>query len=87
MGQAIAFYTLSALILFFAVLVVSTKDTVHSVLFLVVLGAALGIIGVTALARANPNGYTIGLSSISTHSTAAFSAGGRPPARPGNDAA
>ena len=36
MGQAIAFYTLSALILFFAVLVVSTKDTVHSVLFLVV---------------------------------------------------
>ena len=35
MGQAIAFYTLSALILGFAVLVVSTRDTVHSVLFLV----------------------------------------------------
>ena len=36
MGQAIAFYTISAFVLFFAVLVVSTKDTVHSVLFLVV---------------------------------------------------
>ena len=35
MGEAIAFYTISALILFFAVMVVSTKDTVHSVLFLV----------------------------------------------------
>src|SRR6187455_1591764 len=35
MGQAIAFYTISAFILGFAVLVVSTKDTVHSVLFLV----------------------------------------------------
>src|SRR5260221_11794153 len=35
MGQAIAFYALSAFILGFAVLVVSTKDTVHSVLFLV----------------------------------------------------
>jgi NADH-quinone oxidoreductase subunit J len=35
MGQTIAFYTLSAFILFFAVLVVTTKDTVHSVLFLV----------------------------------------------------
>jgi NADH-quinone oxidoreductase subunit J len=35
MGQAIAFYTLAALILFFAVMVVSTRDTVHSVLFLV----------------------------------------------------
>src|ERR1700732_5445023 len=34
-GQAIAFYTLAAGILGFAVLVVSTKDTVHSVLFLV----------------------------------------------------
>lgn len=33
---------------------------------------ALGILGMTALARATPNGYTIGLSSISTHSTAAF---------------
>src|SRR5213082_1409586 len=35
MGQAIAFYTLAAFILGFAVLVVSTRDTVHSVLFLV----------------------------------------------------
>src|SRR3990170_1660905 len=36
MGQAIAFYTISAFILLFAVLVVSTRDTVHSVLFLVI---------------------------------------------------
>jgi NADH-quinone oxidoreductase subunit J len=35
MGEAIAFYFISACILGFAVLVVSTKDTVHSVLFLV----------------------------------------------------
>jgi NADH-quinone oxidoreductase subunit J len=35
MGHAIAFYVISACILGFAVLVVSTKDTVHSVLFLV----------------------------------------------------
>ena len=35
MGEAIAFYTLSAFILFFAVMVITTKDTVHSVLFLV----------------------------------------------------
>jgi NADH-quinone oxidoreductase subunit J len=35
MGEAIAFYTLAALILGFAVLVITTKDTVHSVLFLV----------------------------------------------------
>jgi len=35
MGQAIAFYTLAAFILGFAMLVVITKDTVHSVLFLV----------------------------------------------------
>src|SRR6201982_2380523 len=35
MLQATAFYVLAALILFFAVLVVSTRDTVHSVLFLV----------------------------------------------------
>ena len=35
MGEAIAFYTLATLILAFAILVVSTKDTVHSVLFLV----------------------------------------------------
>ena len=36
MGEAIAFYFISACILGFAALVVSTKDTVHSVLFLVV---------------------------------------------------
>ena len=35
MGEAIAFYTLAAFILGFAVMVVSTKNTVHSVLFLV----------------------------------------------------
>ena len=35
MAEAIAFYFLSACILGFALLVVSTKDTVHSVLFLV----------------------------------------------------
>ena len=35
MGEAIAFYTLSVLILGFAVLVVSARNTVHSVLFLV----------------------------------------------------
>jgi NADH-quinone oxidoreductase subunit J len=35
MAEAIAFYTLAAFILGFAVLVVTTRDTVHSVLFLV----------------------------------------------------
>ena len=35
MGHAIAFYTIAAFILGFAVMVISTKDTVHSVLFLV----------------------------------------------------
>ena len=35
MGEAIAFYTLAALILGFAVLVISARETVHSVLFLV----------------------------------------------------
>ena len=35
MGEAIAFYTLAALILGFAVLVVTARETVHSVLFLV----------------------------------------------------
>jgi NADH-quinone oxidoreductase subunit J len=35
MGEAIAFYVISALILGFAVLVVSTRNTVHSVLYLV----------------------------------------------------
>jgi len=36
MAESIAFYTLSAFILGFAIMVVTTKDTVHSVLFLVV---------------------------------------------------
>jgi NADH-quinone oxidoreductase subunit J len=35
MGTAIAFYVIAACILGFALLVISTKDTVHSVLFLV----------------------------------------------------
>jgi NADH-quinone oxidoreductase subunit J len=35
MAESIAFYTLAAFILGFAILVVTTKDTVHSVLFLV----------------------------------------------------
>jgi NADH-quinone oxidoreductase subunit J len=35
MGEVIAFYTIAAFILLFAVLVVSTKNTVHSILFLV----------------------------------------------------
>jgi NADH-quinone oxidoreductase subunit J len=35
MGEAIAFYGLSALILGFAMLVVTTRNTVHAVLFLV----------------------------------------------------
>src|SRR3989304_5359386 len=36
MGEAIAFYTLAAFILGVAVLVISARNTVHSVLFLVV---------------------------------------------------
>jgi NADH-quinone oxidoreductase subunit J len=36
MGEAIAFYTIAGLILLFATLVITTRDTVHSVLFLVV---------------------------------------------------
>jgi NADH-quinone oxidoreductase subunit J len=36
MVEAIAFYTLSALILLFGILVISARNTVHSVLFLVV---------------------------------------------------
>jgi NADH-quinone oxidoreductase subunit J len=36
MGEAIAFYTISGFILLFAVLVISTRDTVHSILFLVI---------------------------------------------------
>ena len=35
MGEAVAFYTIAAFILGFAIMVISTKDTVHSVLFLV----------------------------------------------------
>ncbi len=35
MGQAIAFYTLAALILGFGVMVVTARNTVHSILFLV----------------------------------------------------
>src|SRR3989442_8771951 len=35
MAQAIAFYTIAAFILGFAIMVVSTRNTVHSVLFLV----------------------------------------------------
>ena len=35
MGELVAFYTIAACILGFAVMVVTTKDTVHSVLFLV----------------------------------------------------
>jgi NADH-quinone oxidoreductase subunit J len=35
MGQAVAFYTLAAMILAFGVLVITAKSTVHSVLFLV----------------------------------------------------
>jgi NADH-quinone oxidoreductase subunit J len=35
MGEAIAFYVMSALILGFAVLVISTRNTVHAVLYLV----------------------------------------------------
>lgn len=36
MGQAIAFYTIAAFILGFGVLVVTAKNTVHSILYLVV---------------------------------------------------
>lgn len=35
MGEVIAFYTLAALILFFGVMVISTREVVHSVLYLV----------------------------------------------------
>src|SRR5262245_66590896 len=35
MAESIAFYTIAAFILGFAIMVVTTKDTVHSVLFLV----------------------------------------------------
>src|SRR5512135_3337610 len=36
MAESIAFYTLAALILGFAILVITARNTVHSVLFLVV---------------------------------------------------
>jgi NADH-quinone oxidoreductase subunit J len=36
MGEAVAFYTLAALILGFGILVITARNTVHSVLFLVV---------------------------------------------------
>jgi NADH-quinone oxidoreductase subunit J len=36
MAEAIAFYTVSAFILLFGILVITARDTVHSVLFLVV---------------------------------------------------
>ena len=36
MGQALAFYTLAAFILGFGVLVITAKNTVHSIMFLVV---------------------------------------------------
>ena len=35
MGEAIAFYIISAFVIGFAIMVISTKNTVHSVLFLV----------------------------------------------------
>jgi NADH-quinone oxidoreductase subunit J len=44
MGNAIAFYVISAFILGFAMLVVTTKNTVHAVLFLV-----LNFLGIAAL--------------------------------------
>jgi NADH-quinone oxidoreductase subunit J len=44
MGETVAFYAIAAYILTFAILVVSTRDTVHSVLFLV-----LDFLGVAAL--------------------------------------
>jgi NADH-quinone oxidoreductase subunit J len=50
MGEAIAFYSLAAVILVFAVLVVSTKNPVHSVLFLV--ANFLGVAALYVLLRA-----------------------------------
>src|SRR6476661_5331162 len=49
MAQAIAFYIIAACILGFAVLVVSTKDTVHSVLFLVVIQVLVYAGGIVVL--------------------------------------
>jgi NADH-quinone oxidoreductase subunit J len=50
MSQAIAFYTLSALILGFAVLVITARNTVHSVLFLVVNFLFVAVLYVTLAA-------------------------------------
>jgi NADH-quinone oxidoreductase subunit J len=47
MGQAIAFYSLAALILGFGVLVITARQAVHSILFLV--GAFLCIAGIYVL--------------------------------------
>lgn len=44
MGEAIAFYVLAGLILAFAVMVVSTRNTVHSVLFLVANFLCVGVL-------------------------------------------
>jgi NADH-quinone oxidoreductase subunit J len=44
MGEAIAFYVLAGLILGFAVMVVSTRNTVHSVLFLVANFLCVGVL-------------------------------------------
>jgi NADH-quinone oxidoreductase subunit J len=51
MGEAIAFYVISALILGFAVLVVSTKNTVHAVLFLVLNSLAVAALYVLLTAQ------------------------------------
>ena len=51
MGEAIAFYVLSALILGFAVLVVSTRNTVHAVLFLVLNFLAVAALSVLLTAQ------------------------------------
>ena len=56
MGQALAFYTLAAFILGFGVLVVTARNTVHSIMFLVV--DFLFIAGaVRAAGRAVPRGH------------------------------
>jgi NADH-quinone oxidoreductase subunit J len=65
MAQAIAFYVLAAFILGFAVLVVSTKDTVHSVLFLVLdflfVAALYVLLGAPFLAAIQILGYAGGI--------------------------
>jgi NADH-quinone oxidoreductase subunit J len=50
MGEAIAFYVLSAFILGFAIMVVSTKDTVHSVLYVLLNAPFLAVIQVLVYA-------------------------------------